>query len=409
MTGPDFDVIVAGAGMVGATLALILAEHGFRVAVVEQHTGPRWRQDHHDPRVNALHLGTERLLGDLGVWSGVAARRVSPFRRIRVWDDRGRVTFDGRDHGCPHLGHIVETSAVGDELHERLTRHPNVEWVAPAAIDTLSWSSREIVAGSGRRHLSARLLAGADGARSRVARLCDIAFRWRPYRARAIVARVAGERPHLETARQRFLASGPLALLPLSDGSCSIVWSCRDVLADELLALDGDEFGRRLTEASQGVLGPLRLLDHRSSFELQHRHADRYVATRVALLGDAAHVIHPLAGLGANLGFADAAALAGAVCAARDRDRDIGSARVLSGYERGRRFQNELVQRGMDLFDRTFAARDPVSRMVRGAGLNLTDRLLPVKEYFIRYATGLHHDWSRLPRDAEESVPFALH
>ncbi len=401
MSARSYDVVISGGGMVGLLLACALGPSGMKVALVEARQPPRWSAAENDLRVSAVTVASRRIFENVGVWDRIEAARIGPFARIEAWDaaGRGRVSFDAAELGEPWLGYIVENGLIQSTLLDRLADYPNVDWLCPASVESIDFPDEgvELTLEDGRR-LAAPLLVGADGARSSVREAAGIEVVTRDYGQLGIVANIRTEQPHGDTARQRFLDTGPLALLPLSGGGCSIVWSCREDEAQRLLELSDDAFAAELEAASEGVLGRVVEVSARASFPLRRLHAKRYVSPRVALVGDAAHVIHPLAGQGANLGFLDAAALAEVLTAARSRGRDPGSIATLRRYERWRTTDNHLMQRAMDGFHWLFANDRPTLAAVRNAGLMFTDRLPGVKRLFMDHAMGFGRDLPRLAR-----------
>jgi len=389
----DSDVVVAGGGMVGAAFALACSGKGLSVAVVESRAPRRdWPKGEVDLRVSALSRASQRMLTRLGAWRRIAELGASPYRCMRVWDAGGigSITFDAADLGEPDLGHIVENRVIQLALWERLEQAPDVTLVCPASIADLQRGpdGARLVLGD-RRVLACRLLVGADGRDSLVRELAGIPTRGWDYGQSAIVANVVPELWHEETAWQRFLPTGPLALLPLADGRCSIVWSASDPRAEELLGLDDAAFSQALTESSEGRLGQIRADGPRASVALRLQHAGHYVEPGLALIGDAAHAIHPLAGQGVNLGFLDAAELSSALDVALERRRDIASLWTLRRYERARRGDNLAMLVAMDGFKRLFGNRFPPLAAARGLGLALADRAGPVKRFFMERALGL--------------------
>ena len=396
----DYDALIVGAGMIGSACALALAQKGLRVIVFDKSAA------HQDAllepqRVSAINQASENILRNLNVWAGIAVSRPQPFERIEVWDagNTGTISFDAANMGLAHLGHIVRNNTVSSALHQALTVEPGASLRfgdTPVAI-TSSGSSIAVEFERGET-ISARLLIGADGANSRIRKLADITHQESAYDHTAIVATVTPEAPHDSCARQRFLSSGPLAFLPLPDNECSIVWSAHTDRAEELLALDDYAFSLELANAFENHLGDIRKISARAGFPLVRRHATDYIGDRIALVGDAAHTVHPLAGLGANQGFADAAALTEVVTGAFSQNRDPASRSVLRRYERWRRGENALVLKVMDGFHGLFSTQNPALSNLRGVGLDLTDRIPFIKEKFIRYAAGLEGDLPELAR-----------
>ncbi len=401
MAGQVFDVIVAGAGMSGATLACALGQAGFRVALLDKKAAAVWQQQDYDPRVSSINLASQKIFDSFGVWEAIQKQRVSPFREIDVWSDAGAVHFHASEIGQSHLGHIIENSAITSALSDALGRDANVTVLQPAEINQLVFHDTgvsAVTADSGE--LAAKLVIGADGAASRIQELAEITKTVRSYDQKAIVAKVHTERNHAETSRQRFLPTGPLAFLPLADGTCSIVWSCDNAMAEAVLALDDEVFMRDLGDAFEHRLGAIVKTSERLAFTLSRQDTASYIGERTALIGDAAHVIHPLAGLGANLGITDAACLAQVLSEARDNQRDIGGHSTLRRYERWRKGDNALVSGAMDMYKTVFGSSSDALRRVAGGGLTLANKIAPLKHTMMRHATGISGD---LPDIARQS------
>ena len=394
-----YDVIVAGGGLVGSTLALALGVQGLRVAVVERSgaptaaPGPMW-----GPRVSAFTVASERILRGLGVWPVLPAERIGAMREMHVWERTGEVHFDSAAIGEPCLGHIIENAVVQWGVEQRLDALANVEWHRGEALAGLVVGDGEAEIVLGGRRLRASLVVGADGAHSRVRELAEIEVAQGDYRQEAVVAEVRTAVPHRETAWQRFLPTGPLAFLPLANGASSIVWSTTPEHAAELCGLDDDAFALEVADAFEWRLGAVTAPGARASFPLRHLHARAYVRDRVALAGDAAHIVHPLAGQGVNLGLLDAATLAEVVGRARGLGRDIGSRSALRRYERWRRGHNALMQAVLGGFRHLFSSPWPGVRWLRETGFSLTDRIPPLKAGFMRFASGLDGDLPALAR-----------
>jgi 2-polyprenylphenol 6-hydroxylase len=390
----NYDLLVVGGGMVGAAFALACSGKGLRIGVVEARPPRRaWPAGEVDLRVSALSRASERMLARLGAWERIGDLGASAYRQMRVWDaiGGGSIHFDSADLGEPDLGHIVENRVIQLALWERLESLPDLTLICPAAIAELERTADGpvLLLADGRR-LGARLLVAADGRDSLIRELAGIPTQGWDYDQRAIVATVVTAQWHQETAWQRFLPTGPLAFLPLRDGRCSIVWSASGSRADALLALDDAAFGQALTDAVERRLGQVRVDGPRASVALRLQHAQRYVEPGLALIGDAAHAIHPLAGQGVNLGLLDAAELVAALELALARGRDLASRWTLRRYERARRGDNLAMLAAMDGFKRLFGNDIAPVAALRSWGLDLTDRAVPLKRRFMDRALGLN-------------------
>lgn len=395
-TEVDFDLVVVGGGMVGPALAALLGQAGLRVGLLERERPARWRPDDDAAlRVSALTLATRNVLRAAGVWHGVTSRRLAAFRRMQVWDASGSgcIVFDSADLGEPQLGWIVENPVVQASLYDRLSALDTVEVMSGSSLEGFEPRPEDmrLRLEDGRR-VSCRLLVGADGGNSKVRRDAGIDTRGWSYDQRAVVATVATELSHEDTAWQRFLPHGPVAFLPLYDGRSSIVWSTTSEEADLLLELDSELFAEELSEALDWRLGKVELVSERAAYPLQLQHAVRYVDQRLALVGDAAHTVHPLAGQGVNLGILDAAALAEVVLATNARGLDLGAHGALRRYERWRKGHNLLMLGALDGLKRLFGARLAPVTLVRNLGLRATNSLGPVKHLLARHAMGLAGD-----------------
>lgn len=396
---PHYDVVIAGGGMVGTALACALGESALQVALLESHP-PEAPSPTANPglRVSAISPASARILRHLGAWQSIVdAGRLCAYRAMEVWDaaGSGRIRFDAGELGADELGWIVENHWLQWSLAKAAMRFGNVDVLAPAELALVGNrdTGLHLQLADGRT-LQTRLLVGADGANSRVRHHAGIDVRGEPYGQRGVVATVRTERPHLATARQRFLADGPLAFLPLFNGACSIVWSLPDVQADTVLALDDQAFRLALGEAFEWHLGEITACGPRAGFPLRLQHAERYVRPRLALIGDAAHVVHPLAGQGVNLGLLDAAALAQVLREAGGRDP--GGLGVLRRYERWRRGYNTVMVTALDGIKHLFASSSPALQLARNFGLSLADATPPLKAFFARQAMGQDGDLPRL-------------
>ncbi|MDC7825744.1 2-octaprenyl-3-methyl-6-methoxy-1,4-benzoquinol hydroxylase [Pseudomonas sp. BLCC-B13] len=395
------DLIIVGAGMVGSALALALEHSGLEILVVDGgplSVRPFAAEGAFEPRVSALSAASQRILERLGVWDGIAARRVSPYRDMRVWDGSGTgsVHFSAASVHAEVLGHIVENRAVQDALLDRL-HDSQIGLLGSARLEQLRRSGDGwLLTLADGRELRAPLLVAADGANSAVRRLAGCATREWDYLHHAIVTSVRCERAHQATAWQRFTDDGPLAFLPLArqgdEHWCSIVWSTVPAEAERLMALDDEAFRHELGKAFEWRLGQVTAVDPRICIPLRQRHAKRYVESGLALIGDAAHSIHPLAGQGVNLGFLDAAVLAEVLLHALQRGEQANDVRVLSRYERRRMPHNLAMMAAMEGFERLFQADPLPLRLLRNSGLNWVDELPDAKALFVRRALGLAGD-----------------
>jgi 2-octaprenylphenol hydroxylase len=388
----DFDVAIVGGGLVGLSLAGLLGQAGLSVALLEAREPARdWSEDSVDLRVYAITRASQRLFTGLGAWQAMLGR-AGPFRDMRVWDagGAGDIHFDCAEVGEPCLGHILEARVIEAALLERIAALSCVHRRCPARVKGFSSSAdRQRIELEDGAVLTSRLLVGADGKDSAVRDAAGIHVQVSDYGQQGLVAVVATEYPHAETAWQRFLPTGPLAFLPLFDGRCSIVWSATSAEAQRLLKLDDAAFCTALGEAFDLRLGKIVECGERAVFPLMRQSAQRYVKPRLALVGDAAHVIHPLAGQGVNLGLKDVGGLVDTLLTARAEGRDIGSLPVLRRYERARKGDNLLMMNVMDAFKRLFGSPVAPLRWTRNAGLNLVDALPALKNQIMRSAMGL--------------------
>ncbi|HST29121.1 MAG TPA: UbiH/UbiF/VisC/COQ6 family ubiquinone biosynthesis hydroxylase [Rudaea sp.] len=386
------DVAIVGAGMVGAALALALAREGFDVAVIEPRAPRPWNaQDEVDLRVVALAPSSVELFTRLNVWHEIAAARASAYRRMRVWDALapGKLDFDAADEGRAALGYIVENRLIQSVLWRALQRETRIEVRCPAKVEgTEAANDRRTLTLDDGTSVVARLVVAADGADSTLRGMLGITARERDYGQRAVVAHVATERPHESTAWQRFLPGATIAFLPLADERSSIVWSVPEAESARLLALDDAGFCAELGTALDFRLGGVTATTPRAAFPLRMKLAERYLAPRFALIGDAAHAVHPLAGQGVNLGLRDVEELRAVLVEARDSKKDFAVRSVLRRYERRRRSDNALSAHAFDAIQRVFGSSATPVAALRGAGLGLVDKIAPLKRAFLMHASG---------------------
>lgn len=376
--------------MVGAALACALANAGLRVAVVEALKPKSFDpQSDYELRVCAISPGSEKILAALKVWPLVQERRICPYTQMHVWDASGwgEIHFDATEIGEFHLGHIIENHVIQGALLERLHSFENATLYCPDTVQLIEIGddSAKVELASGTL-LEAKLVVGADGYNSKIRSLCGIIFQAYSYTQDAVVANVDTEFSNQGVAWQRFLPGGPLAFLPLATRTSSIVWSTTRDHAQLLVNTEEQMFCEMLSEAFDYKLGRVEATSPRASFPLRGGQAESYVVPRVALIGDAAHSIHPLAGQGVNLGFKDAATLADVLLKA---SRDIGSLRVLRRYERARKADNVITMRVMEGFKSLFAVDTVPIPFLRSMGLALTNVALPVKHQLMRRAMGI--------------------
>jgi 2-octaprenylphenol hydroxylase len=400
------DVLIVGAGMVGSALALALQGSGLNIIVLDGgllDVKPFDPQSMFEPRVSALSAASQRILQRLDVWDGIARRRVSPYGDMQVWDGSGtgQIHFSASSVHAEVLGHIVENRVIQDALLDRL-HDSDIGLLANARLEQMRRSGDDwLLTLADGRLLRAPVVVAADGANSAVRRLTGTATREWDYLHHAIVTSVRTEQSHRKTAWQRFTDNGPLAFLPLErEGEhwSSIVWSVTPGEAERLMALDDEAFCRELEQTFEGRLGPVISADPRLCVPLRQRHAKRYVAEGLALIGDAAHTIHPLAGQGVNLGFLDAAVLAEVLLHAAERSERLADVRVLSRFERRRMPSNLAMMAAMEGFERLFQANPLPLRWLRNTGLKVVNQLPEAKAIFVRQALGLSGDLPELAR-----------
>lgn len=392
-TEMDYEIIIAGGGMVGSALACLLGQAGKQVAVLEAAAPQAFSADDaFDNRVSALSRASQRLLAKAGAWDAVLAMRAAPYEAMQVWDSTGAglIRFEAADLGEPDLGHIVENRVLQLALLETLQQYPSIDLICPARLASFEIMPQHIkVTLMDGGELSTNLLIGADGAQSLVRTLSDLPYESVDYGQKGVVCTAYSAFPHLDTAWQRFQPTGPVAFLPLPDPhACSIVWTLPADQADAVITWDEERFKRALGEAIDFRLGEILEVTERAAFSLRGSNAKTYVQERIALVGDAAHTIHPLAGQGVNLGFKDAQALAELIINAND-NTDVGSLKLLRRYERARKGDNALTQKAMEGFSQLFGNTLSPWSFLRNTGLSTVNQLPTLKYQLAKRAMGL--------------------
>lgn len=388
--------MIVGAGLVGLSCALALAQRGFSVVIVEsQATTPtklKSVQEEYDAKVFAITRATQNFLDHLGVWSAIKQSRTCAYQHMKVWDSvaDGNIHFSADDFFEPDLGHIIEQSVMMGALGEALAQCANVNIITSAwPVDFQQHEKSATLTLQQGTVLESPLVIAADGANSNIRKMCQVESKSWSYEQSAIVATVQGTISHRQTAYQRFAADGPLALLPLADpDKCSIVWTTTPQNAKQICELSPPEFGVLLTKESDGVMGKMHLVGKRFSFNLQTHHAKKYAVPRCVLVGDSAHTLHPLAGQGVNLGFMDVAILVDILDKIKTKGRDWGFLSVLQRYERQRRTHNQIMIWAMELFKRGFCSQSSFIQRLRNIGLNWVDQRMTIKQFFANVALG---------------------
>lgn len=394
----DFDAVIVGGGMVGLSLAVAAAQQGLSIALIE-HNVPTEESpvsEHFSPRVSAISHHSQRWLESLGAWSRLPPGRACGYERMSVWDGQGqgRIDFDAADVQAATLGHIVENRWLTQALWQAARECRSLEIHTGRSLETLQRDNAGVTLDlDDGSQLTTPVLAACDGRFSSIRKQAGFATREWDYGQTALVTSIRHRRSHAHTARQVFMESGPLALLPLTDESgtehwTSIVWSADTERAEQLYTMSDAEFLVELNRASEGCLGVMEAADPRYRFPLGQAHASEYIQDNLALLGDAAHAIHPLAGQGVNLGFLDAEALCREWVRARERGLSTGDRNTLRRYQRQRQAHNLAAMSAMEGFKRLFGSSHPAPVLLRNAGLNLLNRSRLAKWPLMKAAMG---------------------
>ncbi|MGR8933477.1 MAG: UbiH/UbiF/VisC/COQ6 family ubiquinone biosynthesis hydroxylase [Gammaproteobacteria bacterium] len=394
----DFDVVIVGGGMVGAALGCALGGCSLQVAVLEQQMPEAFAAEQpHDLRVSALSIASRKIMETVGAWEGVLSRRFCPFQRMRVWEAGGDTEFCSDDIGQRELGYIVENRVTQLAFLDRLVEFNNVQLLCPSQIVSLRYDPRRsvIVLQDGRT-ITGKLLVAADGGQSRVRQAAGIGVTSWDYGQHALVIYIETDYAQQDITWQRFVPSGPQAFLPLPGNYGSIVWYNSPDEVRRLQALPPEALLSEMVAAFPDCLGEVRAVLGATSFALKRQHAQQYVKSGIALVGDAAHMINPLAGQGVNIGLLDAAALAQIVLEAANKGKDFSSVETLQKYQQLRRNENLKMMTVMDAFYRVFSNDVLPLKVLRNLGLGLAERLRPAKLKVMRMAMGLEGNLPKL-------------
>lgn len=391
----DYDVIIVGGGMVGLALAGQLSSLDITIAIIDpKPVETEWEAGTIDSRVSAITRASENVFKAIGAWGRIDDTDKAAYQRMFVWDGEsthGQIEFDASLIAEQNLGHIIENRVLRRALYQSIETIRSVDWLCPNKCQKVDYHDdfAELTLDSGQR-LKSKLLVAADGAFSWLRKASEVGQEQKAYGHKAIVCTVRTEKPHQETAWQRFDQNGPVAFLPLADQHlCSIVWSVNEDQAEELLALESEAFAKRLELTFEETLGVVSLESKPVAFPLFERTAETMVEERLALIGDAAHTIHPLAGQGVNMGFADAEELAKTIEKSIHRGTDIGLKYTLRPFERARKSETKAMQLAMQGFKRLFEQDFPAVQMARSYGLSLTNKHPLLKQTLIRKAMGI--------------------
>lgn len=397
----DYDILIIGGGMVGASLAVALGSLPLRVGLIEAVEFESDAQPSYDDRTVALSFGSKRIFESLGVWQRLEARGATPIRKIHI-SDRGRFGFarlDASEAGVEALGYVVENRALGQALKPALAATRNLDFICPALMEGVEFAADAATVSARRgdrlQRLSARLLVAADGGRSAVRDLVGIDAQRTDYRQTALVTNITPEQPHRNVAYERFTASGPLAFLPMSDNRYAVVWSLPPEQVEPLLALDDAAFLARLQERFGTRVGRFLKVGKRAAYPLALTKVSEHIRPRLVLVGNAAHTVHPVAGQGFNLGLRDVAALAQVLGDAQRAGRDPGELAVLQEYAAWRQRDTLAISTFTDGLVRVFSNNFLPLSLARNLGLLAVDLLPPAKRGLLRLSMGLA---GRLPR-----------
>lgn len=395
--------MIVGAGPVGSTLASLLGHAGVDCCILDTGGNTLDKTDNNiDPRALAITHASKRIMQSFDLWRHLPTERIGYFQNMHVWDEnsQGEVAFSCRDMCESTLGYIIEQSVIQTELNKMLTVLPTVDVYSDVSVIDLSEEDGGIIVAleDGRR-LKSQLLVAADGSHSTIRELAGIDYKTHDYAQQAVACVVNTFLSHAHVARQRFLSLGPLAFLPMyAENQCAIVWSTAPEHARQLMNLEDEQFRTELQNAFESTLGDITGSGPRAVFPLRRAQAERYCLSRIALVGDAAHCVHPLAGQGANLGLLDAASLFEVLYEARLKKKDVGRLSVLRRYERWRKGENHLMMMVFEAFKYLFESQKTPLPLLRETGMKLFNNMEPIKQQVMRRAMGLEGDLPEIAR-----------
>jgi len=388
------DIIIHGGGIVGLTTAIAIAKYSnLNILVLEAANNyPNWDPEKIDARVSAISPGSKKIFASLNVWDKISAKRISPYLNMHVWDQSGNgaIDFNCQTSNTKTLGYIIENSVIHQSLVETAENNSQIKIIPDSKTIELNISKDHLeIKLQDEAIFKTKLLIGADGAKSWVRTQANISLTEKNYNHTAIVATVQTEKSHQQTAWQCFSKNGPLAFLPLKDPhQCSIVWSMPPELAEKLMQLSNSDFAMQLNLIFSEKLGSTKLITERATFPLKKQHAKNYIQSGIALVGDAAHTIHPLLGQGMNQGLLDAITLSKVIAEADKQQRDFSAKYTLRTYERSRKSSNQIILTAADFFKNIFASPNKFTEISRNFGLQKINQINFIKKFLADYALG---------------------